>query len=93
MLFRFAFVIIFAVLGNSPFISSAAAANNTAPTILVFGDSLSAAYGIPREQGWVTLLQQRIRDKGLPFQVANASISGETTSGGLSRIQSALDQY
>lgn len=93
MLSRFALVIIFTVFGNSLFISSAAARADTAPTILVFGDSLSAAYGIVREQGWVNLLQQRIKDKGLPYEVANASISGETTSGGLSRMQSALDQY
>lgn len=93
MFFRFALVIIFTVFGNSLFISSAAARVEAPPTILVFGDSLSAAYGIPREQGWVTLLQQRLKDKGLPYQVANASISGETTSGGLSRMQSALDQY
>jgi acyl-CoA thioesterase-1 len=61
--------------------------------MLVYGDSLSAAYGIPREQGWVTLLQQRLQKQGYPHQVVNASISGETTSGGLSRIQAALDQH
>jgi acyl-CoA thioesterase-1 len=93
MLSRFALVIIFTVFSNSLFISSAAARADTAPTILVFGDSLSAAYGIAREQGWVTLLQQRLKNKDLPYQVANASISGETTSGGLSRMQSALNQY
>ena len=63
------------------------------PTILVYGDSLSAAYGIPREQGWVNLLQQRLQKQGLPYQVINASISGETTSGGLSRIAQTLRQY
>lgn len=63
------------------------------PTILVYGDSLSAAYGIPREQGWVNLLQQRLHKQGLPHQVINASISGETTSSGLSRIDNTLRQY
>jgi acyl-CoA thioesterase I len=63
------------------------------PVLMVYGDSLSAAYGIPREQGWVTLLQQRLQKQGYPQQVVNASISGETTSGGLSRINASLKQY
>lgn len=53
------------------------------PTLLVMGDSLSAAYGIEREEGWVSLLAERLDDKA---QVINASISGETTSGGLQRF-------
>lgn len=56
-------------------------------TILVWGDSLSAAYGIPIERGWVSLLQTKL---GTGFQVVNASISGETTSGGLERLPTAL---
>jgi len=60
------------------------------PVLLVFGDSLSAAYGIPREQGWVALLQQRLVREGYPHTVVNASVSGETTSGGLTRIVSTL---
>ncbi|HAS52303.1 MAG TPA: arylesterase [Gammaproteobacteria bacterium] len=64
-----------------------------APVILVFGDSLSAAYGLPTEQGWVSLLQRRLQERGYPHQVANASISGETTSGGLSRLPAALKQH
>lgn len=56
-------------------------------TILVFGDSLSAAYGIPVEKGWVHLLQEKL---GENFHVANASISGETTSGGLSRLMASI---
>ncbi|CAG0962395.1 acyl-CoA thioesterase I [Methylophilaceae bacterium] len=63
------------------------------PTILVYGDSLSAAYGIPREQGWVTLLQHQLKRQSLQHQVINASISGETTSGGLTRLKQLLDQY
>lgn len=63
------------------------------PTILVYGDSLSAAYNIPREQGWVALLQQRLKKQALPYQIINASVSGETTSGGLSRLSSTLKQH
>lgn len=64
-----------------------------APVILVFGDSLSAAYGIPAEQGWVSLLQRRLAERGYPHQVVNASISGDTTSGGLSRLPAALERH
>lgn len=66
------------------------AAGAGTPTILVLGDSLSAAYGIPAEQGWVDLLQRRLVENGLPHRVVNASISGDTTSGGLSRLPAAL---
>jgi acyl-CoA thioesterase-1 len=59
-------------------------------TIVVFGDSLSAAYGIPQHEGWVALLQQRITQKKINYQVVNSSISGETTSGGLSRFANML---
>jgi acyl-CoA thioesterase-1 len=65
----------------------------TPTTILVFGDSLSAAYGIPREKGWPSLLQQRLLNQNQSIRVVNASISGETTAGGISRIESALKQY
>jgi len=57
-----------------------------APTILVFGDSLSAAYGIPRESGWVSLLERRLPR----YRVINASVSGETTAGGLTRLPGVL---
>ncbi len=76
--------------------SLAAAPENTAsarpPLILILGDSLSAAYGIDQRDGWVHLLQMRLRQRGLPHRVFNASISGETTSGGLRRIGPALQQ-
>ena len=58
--------------------------------ILVYGDSLSAAYGLPRDAGWPTLLQARLKQKGMDYTVVNASISGETTSGGATRIADAL---
>jgi acyl-CoA thioesterase-1 len=59
----------------------------------VLGDSLSAGYGIPAEQGWVSLLQRRLAERGFPHQVVNASISGDTTSGGLSRLPAALERH
>jgi acyl-CoA thioesterase-1 len=62
----------------------------SARTILVLGDSLSAAYGIRPEQGWVTLLTQRLQSQGYGYQVVNASVSGETSSGGLERLPRAL---
>jgi acyl-CoA thioesterase-1 len=66
-------------------------AKQTSPqTIVVFGDSLSAAYGIPQHEGWVALLQQRITQQKINYQVVNTSISGETTSGGLSRFANML---
>jgi acyl-CoA thioesterase-1 len=69
------------------------AADGTPPVILVWGDSLSAAYGIPLESGWVQLLQARLRDQGYPHRVVNGSVSGETTSGGLARLPAALQQH
>jgi len=65
----------------------------SASTILVFGDSLSAAYGIRPEQGWVTLLTQRLQTQGYGDQVINASVSGETSSGGLERLPRALSLH
>lgn len=62
-------------------------------TILVMGDSISAAYGIQREEGWVTLLENRLAADNAKWQVVNASISGETTGGGLARLPMALDTY
>ena len=62
-------------------------------TILVFGDSLSAAYGIRPEQGWVALLTQRLQAQGYGYQIVNASVSGETSSGGLQRLPRALQLH
>jgi acyl-CoA thioesterase-1 len=65
----------------------------SARTILVFGDSLSAAYGIRPEQGWVTLLAQRLHTQGYGYQLVNASVSGETSGGGLERLPRALQLH
>jgi acyl-CoA thioesterase I len=61
-----------------------------APAILVFGDSLSAGYGIDPASGWVSLLDAKLRTAGYPHRVVNASVSGETTAGGLARLPRAL---
>jgi acyl-CoA thioesterase I len=63
------------------------------PTILVLGDSLSAAYGIRLEQGWVALLQGRLKARGYGHRVVNASASGETSGGALARLPRALEQH
>lgn len=63
------------------------------PTVLVFGDSLSAGYGIDVDQSWPALLQERLKQEGYEYRVVNASISGETTEGGAQRISRALEQF
>jgi len=62
-------------------------------TLLVMGDSLSAAFGISTEQGWVHLLEQRLSEQNLRYRVINASVSGETTAGGRVRFQPLLQRY
>ncbi|MEZ5498010.1 MAG: arylesterase [Steroidobacteraceae bacterium] len=57
------------------------------------GDSISAAYGIAAEQGWVSLLQARLRTQGYGYRVVNASVSGETTEGGRNRLPRALQRH
>jgi acyl-CoA thioesterase-1 len=73
--------------------SVANAASPTAQTIVVLGDSLSAGYGIKIEQGWVRLLEQRLATEGYGYRVVNASVSGETTQGGLARLPRALETH
>ncbi|HEX9139853.1 MAG TPA: arylesterase [Steroidobacteraceae bacterium] len=75
------------VLSNAP---AAAAQATVPPVILIYGDSLSAGYGIRLESGWVSLLTQRLATEGYGFRIVNASISGETTEGGLARLPRAL---
>ncbi len=69
---------------------SGAAAAGDAPTILVWGDSLGASYGVPVPEGWVTLLDQRLKTQGYDYTVVNGSVSGETTAGGLTRLPGSL---
>jgi acyl-CoA thioesterase-1 len=78
-------LILFALLAAS------VSARAETPVILVFGDSISAGYGLARvEQGWVALLQTRLKEQDYGYQVVNASVSGETTAGGLARLPRAL---
>jgi len=63
------------------------------PTILVLGDSVSAGYGLANGEGWVALLQARLKAQGYGYRVVNASVSGETTTGGLARLPRALSVH
>ncbi len=76
-----------------PGTASLALAATPPPTLLVVGDSLSAEYGLQRGSGWVALMEQRLAKQGLPWRVVNASISGETSSGGRSRLQALLTRH
>ncbi len=69
------------------------AAPSSAPVILIFGDSLSAGYGIRVEQGWVSLLARKIEHEGYGLRLVNASVSGETSAGGLARLPRALSLH
>ncbi|HET9043926.1 MAG TPA: arylesterase, partial [Burkholderiales bacterium] len=82
-------ILLFTLFASTTAWSAATAAG----TILVYGDSLSAAYGIGQKEGWVTLLEERLKQRKLDYSVANASISGETTSGGAARIDDALARF
>lgn len=64
----------------------ARSAETTRPVIVVLGDSISAEYGLPRDTGWVALLRKRLAQERIDYSVANASISGDTTSGGRARM-------
>lgn len=67
------------------------AAAGEQPTVLVLGDSLSAGYGLSRDESWTRLLQRRLDETGRPYMVVNASISGDTTRGGVARLPRALN--
>src|SRR5690606_26645899 len=67
--------------------------NSLAGTLLVVGDSISAALGMDTRQGWVALLEQRLGEEGLDHRVVNASISGDTTAGGLVRLPRLLAEH
>lgn len=72
--------------------STFGAARSSERSLLVIGDSISAGYGLPRDVGWVKLLDERLRRTDRPWQIVNASVSGETTSGGLARIDELLSR-
>ncbi|MBC8729953.1 MULTISPECIES: arylesterase [unclassified Paraburkholderia] len=62
------------------------------PVIVVLGDSISAEYGLPRDTGWVALMRQRLAEERIDYSVANASISGDTTSGGRARLPALMER-
>ena len=69
------------------------AQNAAAGTILIVGDSISAAFGLDTRLGWVSLLEQRLRQQGYDDQVINASVSGDTSAGGLARLPALLAEH
>ncbi len=82
-----------AFAGGLAGLAPAAFASPATPVLLVLGDSLSAEYGLKRGTGWVSLLEARLAQEKLDVRVVNASISGETTSGGRSRLPALLAQH
>jgi acyl-CoA thioesterase I len=70
---------------------AAVAADKAEPTVVILGDSLSAGYGIKIQEGWVNLLAKRLAAEGYGYRVVNASVSGETTQGGLARLPRVLE--
>jgi acyl-CoA thioesterase-1 len=74
-------------------LSAAASAYSAPKTVLVLGDSLSAEYGLSRGTGWVALAEQKLKQNNIDAVVVNASVSGETTSGGRSRLPALLSKY
>jgi acyl-CoA thioesterase-1 len=81
--------LLLSVVGLFPCTSPA----SESPVLLVLGDSLSAGYGMDREQSWVHLLDLRLKEQGHNYRILNSSISGDTTQGGLSRLPRLLDSY
>lgn len=91
---RFLWLLLLSVVLAPAFAADAAKTTAaTKPVILVLGDSLSAGYGLDAGDGWVHLLEQKLKSQGLPHAVVNASISGETTAGGLARLPALLDRH
>ncbi|MEM8515007.1 acyl-CoA thioesterase-1 [Massilia sp. MP_M2] len=86
-------LIVGAALGLSLSLAATANAYSAPKTVLVVGDSLSAEYGIARGAGWVALLEQKMKVEKIDAKVVNASISGDTTSGGRARLPALLGQH
>jgi acyl-CoA thioesterase-1 len=80
-------------VGAALTVAATASAYSAPKTVLVVGDSLSAEYGIARGAGWVALLEQKLKSEKIDARVVNASISGETTSGGRARLPPLLTQH
>jgi acyl-CoA thioesterase-1 len=89
MMLRRAFIVAILAFVIAARIASA----ESSPVILVVGDSISAGYGLPAGSGWVSLLQERLKQEHRPHTVVNASISGDTTAGGRARLDALLSRY
>lgn len=81
------------VVASPPAFATSASKPSPKPVILVLGDSLSAGYGLDAGDGWVALLEQKLKSQALPHAVVNASVSGETTAGGLARLPALLERH
>lgn len=90
--FLFIFLLIVSIGTYATQPATSKAPISTPNSVLVFGDSLSAGYGIAMADSWPALLNERLKSKRLPYQVINMSISGETTAGGRARLATALEQ-
>jgi acyl-CoA thioesterase-1 len=88
LLIAFSFVPVSAFAEGSP-----AAVQDTAPVVIILGDSLSAAYGMEINQSWPSLLQERLSENGYAYRVFNSSITGDTTQGGLARLPRLLEKH
>lgn len=88
-----ALVLLVICLGITTPAARAQGAASATPLILVLGDSISAAYGLDPGQGWVRLLEQKLKHEGAPHRVVNASVTGETTAGGLARLPGLLARH
>ena len=86
---RFIFSLLLSIIGLSPAIASV----TEPPVLLVLGDSLSAGYGMDREQSWVSLLDTRLKEGGYSYRIFNSSVSGDTSQGGLARLPRLLERY
>ena len=92
-LFVTALAVAAALAAGAPAVRAAPVAPGAGPTLLVVGDSISAGYGLAPGSGWVDLLAARLKERGYPQRVVNASISGDTTAGGLARLPALLVQH
>ena len=81
------------VIGGLLLLAASASAYSAPKTVLVLGDSLSAEYGLARGAGWVALAERKLKDEKIDAAIVNASVSGETTSGGRTRLPALLDKY
>jgi acyl-CoA thioesterase-1 len=80
-------------VGGLVLLAASASAYSAPKTVLVVGDSLSAEYGLTRGQGWVALAEQKLKEQRIAANVVNASVSGETSSGGRTRLPSLLKHH